>query len=213
MTGKEICDRAAELSKDRYWFGAKHQLATKALASQLQRENPSVWTARYYDKAVKDCDGHTMVCDCSGLVCYAYKIGELSSYGIEDKYPVWNDAPKDGMILWRKGHVGIYENGCVHELRGIDYDYQFSAYKSGNWTKILYDPNVDYEKPAYPIGWNRNMDTGQWWDQYGPRKEDYYRDRIVRINGAYYAFRDDGYMVEGEAKISTDENGEIIHVD
>lgn len=212
MTGKDICKRAAELKADKYWYGAKNQIATIELANRLRQENPSVWTYSYYAKAIKDIDGKTRVCDCSGLVCYAYQIGELSSYGLHDKYPVWGDAPKDGMILWRKGHVGIYEDGHVHELRGIDYDYQLSPYEAERWSAVLYDPKVDYTDTAYPIGWNMNMETGQWWYQYGPGKDDYYRNRIVRINGAYYGFSPDGYMVQGKGWFDTDENGEIIGV-
>lgn len=212
MTGSEICKRAVELKNDKYWYGGKHTLATINLANQLRHENPSVWTYSYYEKAIKDIDGHTMVCDCSGLVCYAYQIGELSSYGLHDRYLMWKDAPRDGMILWRKGHVGIYEGGHVHELRGIDYDYQFNAYDPDRWTAVLYDPTVDYETSAYPIGWNCDMNTGRWWYQYGPGKEEYYKDRIVRINGSYYAFGKDGYMVQGRGFFDTDENGEIVGV-
>lgn len=212
MTGNEICLRAAELKNDKYWYGAKNEIATVALANRLRSENPSVWTYSYYNKALKDVDGKTKVCDCSGLVCYAYKIGELSSYGIQDKYPAWNGTPKDGMILWRKGHVGIYEDGHVHELKGIDYDYRFSPYVASEWSAVLYDESVDYPNAAYPLGWNQNQKTKQWWYQYGTGKDEYYKNRVVRINGAYYAFREDGYMVEGDGRFRTDENGEIIGV-
>lgn len=217
MTGAEIAERARSFSNQKYWYGAKNQLATVALANQLRVENPNVWTYNYYNKALKDVDGRTKVCDCSGLVCFAYQIGTISSYGIRDKYPKYSGDIKTGMILWRKGHVGIYDNGYVCEMKGIDYDYQHKPYNASEWTEIHYDPNVQYEQHDYDIGWHYDAPTmssqGGWWYAYGTTKGSYYRNRVVRINGAYYAFRDDGYMVEGSAMIVTDENGEIIGVE
>lgn len=212
MTGKDICRRAAECSALKYWWGGKGELATISLADRLQRENPNVWTGKYYNKAIQDINGKNHVGDCSYLVCHAYDIGMINSYGIEAKFPEWKADPKDGMILWRRGHVGIYDAGRVHELRGIDSDYKFELYKPSSWAKVLYDENVLYDKPKYPIGWNRNMDTGQWWYQYGVCDGDYYKNQIACINGDYYAFAEDGYMIEGKGMFYTDTNGEIVAV-
>lgn len=213
MTGRDICKRAASLHDCKYWYGAKIELATVSLANRLREENPLVWTNKYYNKAIQDIDGKTRVGDCSGLVCHAYDTAMISSYAIEAKYPEWKDSPKDGMILWRRGHVGIYDGGRVHELKSIDYDYRFDIYDASRWAKVLYDTSVDYDSPIYPLGWNQNMNTGMWWYQTGPGADDYYRNCVAQINGDYYAFGPDGYMVEGAAIIQTDKNGEIISVD
>lgn len=212
MTGREICERAAECKSIKYWYGGKGELASVSLANRLRKENPGTWSEKYYQKALKDIDGKTHVGDCSYLVCHAYQIGMISSYSIASKYDEWNASPKDGMILWRKGHVGIYDSGKVHELKGIDSDYRFDTYDASKWARVLYDKSVVYGSSSYPIGWNRNMETGEWWYQYGLGSDDYYRNRVVRINGDYYAFREDGYMVRGAAAIQTDENGEIVAV-
>lgn len=213
MTGKDICKRASEWSSYKYWYGGKGEIASVSLADRLRRENPSVWTSSYYNKALKDIDGKTRVGDCSGLVCHAYGIGDISSYGIKDKYTAWSGNPMDGMILWRKGHVGIYEHGKVHELKGIDYDYKFNAYNASEWLSTLYDKNVTYTEHGYDIGWHRSADTGKWWYQYSTDDDGYYKNRVVRINGQYYAFDKDGWMKEGNAIIIMDENGEIIGVE
>ena len=213
MTGKEICKRAAEWASYKYWYGAKGEIATVTLAKRLQSENPSVWTAAYYNKAIKDVDGKTRVGDCSGLVCHAYNIGDISSYSIHSKYPVWAGPIRDGMILWRKGHVGIYDKGKVHELKGIDYDYQCKPYKASEWSSVHYSTKADYMSHGYDIGWHCDMNTGRWWYQYSTADDGFYKNRIVRINSKYYAFDKDGWMCSGSAKILTDENGEIIGVE
>lgn len=213
MTGKDICNRAAQFKGYKYWYGGKGQVATHALAITLQRANPGTWTAVYMNKALKDVDGTTKVADCSHLVCKAYGISDIGSAQIATKYQVWTKEPRDGMILWRKGHVGIYENGHVHEMRGIDWDYRFDAYNKDSWTKILYDPAVEYENIwAYPAGWNQDGKSKRWWYQSGPTKDEYFANCVKRINGAYYAFDEEGWMIEGTANIITDENGEIIGV-
>lgn len=213
MNGKEICARASEWKNYKYWYGGKGEIATVPLANRLRAENPSVWTASYYAKALRDVDGTTRVGDCSGLVCHAYGIGNISSYSIHYKYPVYSGAIKDGMILWRKGHVGIYEQGKVHELKGIDYDYQFNDYNPKEWSAIHYDPSVEYESHGYDIGWHCDMKSGRWWYQYSTADDGYYQNRVVRINEKYYAFDKDGWMCEHEAKTIMDENGEIIGVE
>ena len=212
MTGKEICERAKECAPLKYWYGGKGEVASVSLANRLRSENPNVWTDSSYKKALKDVDGHTRVGDCSYLVCHAYDRSMIGSYEIVERYPEWIGTIRDGMILWRKGHVGVYENGHVHELRGIDYDYQFSLYDPDRWSKVLYDTKVSYVSWVYPEGWNQNQLTGEWWYQYGPGEDDYFRNRVVRINGDYFAFRDNGYMVCGKATIETNEDGEIISV-
>lgn len=198
LTGRDICRRAAEYEGDKYWYGGKHQLATRALADQLRRENPSNWTDAYYAKALKDCDGKTYVCDCSGLVCHAYDIGDISSYGLRDRYPRWTGAPKDGMILWRTGHVGLYDNGKVRELKGIDYDYCFNAYVKSQWSEIHYDPNINYD--GVKIGWTK---IGDGW-KYSADGKDYLISCWREINRHWYYFGTDGVAYTGIHKIGSE---------
>lgn len=147
MKGIDIVNRARSLNDCRYWYGAKRQIATKALADALKKQNPGTWTASYYKKALEDIDGKTRVCDCSGLVCYAYNIPDIGSSQIRNRFKVWKGTPRPGMIAWKSGHVGIIVtcSGKVAEMRGIDYDYQENRYrKTAGLTTLLYDPAVEY---------------------------------------------------------------------
>lgn len=147
MTGHDIVNKAMELKACKYWYGGKRQKATKELADTLQKQNPTVWTATYRAKAEADIKAGAMVCDCSGLVCYAYGITDIGSSAIKEKYKVWTGSPRPGMIAWKQGHVGIIKtcSGKVIEMRGIDYDFCDTRYrKTAGLMTLLYDPNVEY---------------------------------------------------------------------
>lgn len=147
MTGYDIVNKAMELKNYKYWYGGKRETATLELAQRLQRENPHVWDENYMLKAKVDISRGEKVCDCSGLVCYSYGIGDISSYGLKQKYKVWNGKPKPGMICWKPGHVGIIKtcSGKVIEMRGIDYDFMDTRYrKEAGLMTLLYDPSIEY---------------------------------------------------------------------
>lgn len=201
MTGKEIVERARSLKGYKYWYGGKRELASVRLAYRLKRENPNVWTDKYYREALKDVDGKTRVCDCSGLVCHAYGISDVGSYQLKEKYKVWNGKPLPGMIAWKPGHVGIIldTSGHVIEMRSQKYDYMETRYrKEAGLTTLLYDPNIDYNvsRETSDLGWNRD-NNGLWYRHTtGTGPETYYHDCVKIINGHCYAFDSDGYICE-----------------
>lgn len=202
MTGQEIVARAKSCKLWAYWYGAKHEVPTQALADRLQKENPSVWGATYKRKALNDIGVAPIVCDCSGLVCYCYGIKDIGSYQIKEKFKEWKGSPKPGMIAWKPGHVAIISDtqGHIIEMRSIDYDYQETRYrKAAGLDTILYDPDIDYncdtpsdQKP----GWH--SDVCGWWYRHtqGTGKGTYYHDCVKIINGHCYVFDSDGYICE-----------------
>lgn len=144
---EEIVARARSLSGLKYWFGGAGQNATRALADDLKRSYPNIWTETYYRKALNDVG--KPVGDCSYLVNYAYGRASPGNHGPGTGnylayYSKWTGTPKDGMIAWRNGHTGIYAGGKTLELVGIDYDYQEKPYDPAKWSAILYDPNRRY---------------------------------------------------------------------
>lgn len=203
MTGKEICKRAKTLKDYKYWYGGKGEIATVDLANRLRRQNPHNWTDSYYKKALKDIDGRTRVGDCSFLVCYAYKVGMIGSYQIVERYKEWKGKPKNGMILWRPGHVAIYCDGKAVQLRGIDYDYVERSLDVDKYKKVLYDINVSYDSNEQVqdinVGWYE--DEKGWWYRHteGTGKDTYCHDGIFLLNTSrgkmFFAFDSDGYMV------------------
>lgn len=146
----DIVSRARELSSYKYWYGGAGQVATAALAQSLYnsyKNNP--WTKTYYDTALKDVDGTTRVADCSYLVNYAYGKASPGNHGgnttnIVNTYAKWSGTPKDGMILWRSGHCGIYAEGKAIQMKSQAYDYIEETYNSSKWTYTLYDKNRTY---------------------------------------------------------------------
>lgn len=206
MTGKEVVRRARELHGFAYWYGGKGQLATSALAEQLRKDNPGVWTDSYFNTALKDVAAKRRVGDCSYLVCYAYNRSQIGSWAISEKYEVWEDKsnPKDGMILWRPGHVAIYDDGKVLELASQSVDFRIKEYVSMEWDKVLYSNKVDYDF-EYEKGWHK--DNKGWWYAYGTRKGQYYKDSIRGLPDpfgleycGYYEFDSDGYLKLGPVK-------------
>lgn len=200
MTGKEIVERAKALSGYKYWYGGKRELASKKLADKLRIENPSVWTAEYYSTALKDVDGKTHVCDCSGLVCYAYGVSDIGSYAIREKYTAYTGTPKAGMIAWRKGHVGIFSadgwDAPIIEMRSQAYDYRCSrTFKQAGFTHVLFDKGVDYmADDTTTVGWHK--DGAGWWYRHtrGVGPATYFHDCMETVSGHRYVFDSDGYI-------------------
>lgn len=222
MTGWQIVRNAESFKDYKYWYGGKRQIATKRLADTLRAQNPGTWTEDYYNRALKDIDGKTRVCDCSGLVCACYGIPDIGSYQIREKYPVWNGKPKPGMIAWKKGHVAIIKDydGHIIEMRSQAYDYQDTRYrKEAGLMTLLYDPNVDYDAGEEvedvseiiteegKSGWHN--DGFGWYyrhtEGFGP--DTYYHDCFAEINGHKYCFDSEGYICYLFRVKSTDNGG------
>ena len=199
--GIDILNNIEKYKDYKYWYGGKGELATKELADRLKKENPSVWTDAYYQRALNDIDGKTRVCDCSGMVCGCYEIGNIGSSAINDKFSKTKDI-KNGMVLWRQGHVGIYADGSVYQMKSIVLDFYVELYNQCEWTNILYEPSVDYDF-CYEKGWHR--DNQGWWYAYGTKRGSYYKNCCQQIDGDRYIFDKDGYV----ATVTTDSKGHI----
>lgn len=128
-----------------YWYGGKGQLCSSALLNQLASLYPSIYTSTYITKCKKDIDAGKYCIDCSGLVCACYGIAHRGTEQFAQVFNEWTDAPLNGMVLYRKGHCGIYCDGYVIEARGKDYGVTMSRpYVKTSWTKIYYSSAVDY---------------------------------------------------------------------
>ena len=200
-TGIELAAAARGFKKFVYWYGGKRQLCTVALADELKKEDPNVWTPDYYEKAMRDVQNNKMCCDCSGLVCGVYGIADVGTYSFLKKFKVWKGAPKAGMIAWRGGHTGIFLSdgwdSKIAEMRGIDWDYRENrTFKEAGFTKVLYSPEVTYDKldPAALPGWH--ADATGWWYRHtaGTGLDTYYHDTFKEIDGHIYYFDRNGYV-------------------
>lgn len=159
MTGIDICKNALTMIArgDVYWWGAKGEKCTAGLLARLASSYPSVYTTSYRTKCQTDIRAGKYAEDCSGFVSKCYGWGGLGTYGIINRsdVKVWTEGalknnnqgvPKNGMIVWKSSHCGIYYNGYVLESRGRNYGTtRDRKYKASDWTYTLYSVNVDYD--------------------------------------------------------------------
>lgn len=151
LTGKEIATKAASYLTDRYcyWYGGKGQKCTEALLNNFSALYPSIYTEGYKKKCREDIAAGKYCIDCSGLVCKAYRISDIGTYQMatDSRFKEWEKTPKNGMIVWRWTHCGIYYNGLVIEARGKNYGITAERkYNAEDWQRVLYMPSVTYDE-------------------------------------------------------------------
>lgn len=205
MTVQEIINRALWLGKHSvYWYGGKRQVPTVELAKRLKLNNPSVWNTEYYEAALKDVGSGKYVCDCSGLVCYAYGINDIGTSQFASKFeevaPLKYGKYIPGSVAWRSGHCGIIidEDGHVAEMRGLKWDFCTNrTFTSGKFTKCYVLPGIVYSTrdPGHAPGWHK--DNVGWWYATGWNPGEYYRSGFYSIDDNWYYFNADGYIQTG----------------
>ena len=148
MVASEIITKAmAYVGVYAYWYGGKGQKCTVSLLNRLARAYPSVYTSAYIAKCQADIKNGKYCIDCSGLVCASYGVAHRGTEQFSVIWKTWTGTPKNGMILYKKGHCGIYNNGYVIEARGKDYGVTSTrVYKASDWTRVYYSTTVDYEE-------------------------------------------------------------------
>lgn len=148
MTGNDIIKNALLYKNCVYWYGAKGEQCTYKLLNILSALYPGIYTTTYKQKCMADIRSGEHAIDCSGLVCRAYGISNMpiSTYDMPKHFTEYAGPVKNGMILWKQEHVGLYYNGMVLEARGIDYDVTDTrAYKKSDWERIYISPCVNYD--------------------------------------------------------------------
>lgn len=222
MTAKDVVNRALSMgSTCVYWYGAKRQVPTKALANRLKAANPSVWNQAYYEAALKDVGTNKLVCDCSGLVCYAIDIPDIGTYTMRTSGRLMKceTIPKEGSFIpgtvaLKPGHCGIVIDAVGHiaEMRGLRYDFcKKRTFSECGFTELYKAKNVDYtNQAAYKIGWNR--DNIGWWYAYGSKRGEYFKSCLKKIGDNWYSFNANGYIQTGLFRVDgfyfvADDNG------
>lgn len=148
ITGAQICKNALKYKGYVYWYGGKGEKCTAALLTQLAIRYPKVYTTAYRIKCNADIAAGKSCIDCSGLVCKALGIDDISTYQMANdrRFVQYTGAPMNGMIVWKSSHVGIYYNGKVIEARGIDYDVTRNrAYKESDWQRVYAFTGATYK--------------------------------------------------------------------
>ena len=146
MTGNDIIKNALLYKNCVYWYGAKGEQCTYKLLNILSALYPGIYTTTYKQKCMADIRNGECAIDCSGLVCRAYGISNMSTYDMPKHFTEYTGPVKNGMIVWKHEHVGLYYNGMVLEARGIDYDVTDTrTYKKSDWERIYINTDVNYD--------------------------------------------------------------------
>lgn len=146
MTGNDIIKNALLYKNCVYWYGAKGEQCTYKLLNILSALYPGIYTTTYKQKCMTDIRNGEHAIDCSGLVCRAYGISNMSTYDMPKHFTEYTGPVKNGMIVWKQEHVGLYYNGMVLEARGIDYDVTDTrTYKKSDWERVYINPDVNYD--------------------------------------------------------------------
>lgn len=147
MKNTEFVENAKGFLGLGYVYGAKGQMYSKAEAERMAKSGSK--SDYYYLITCKRWFGH-YVTDCSGLVYLALgKKNMRRADGYMDSCKEKGDVKSipniAGLIVWKKGHIGIYlGNGKVIESRGVDYGVVITDLKARPWTKWGKLPEVEY---------------------------------------------------------------------
>lgn len=157
LTGEQVVKNAFAMKNYVYWYGGSGQKCTYGLLNTLARQYPRIYTDTYKMKCRQDIlNGKTCI-DCSGFACMASGLPHYSTYQMvydSHFYQGDKERPKNGAIVWRPTHCGIYydgkvittvSDGYVIEARSIDYDVTTTRkYIPSQWQRVYYVKGIDY---------------------------------------------------------------------
>ena len=174
--------KAKELTATcKYLYGGNGQDYTKTLVNKLAKQYPNIYTSAIKKEALKDADKGFKAADCSYLVCQALGIKRIDSGSIKLKakelLPVEKNKAKEGMALWKSGHVAYIGDGLqVYEMKSTKADAAISTFdkRADEFTYMFVvkgsyldqdleaapeEKSVNYY-PATPKGWNGSSIVG-----------------------------------------------------
>lgn len=128
----------------KYLYGGKDQNYTSDLVQRLAKQYPNVFTASLLKEALKDADKGYKAIDCSGFVCKVLGIKNIGSAQLKATavkiLPVTKENAKEGMILWKNGHVAFVGDELkIYEAKSTASDLTVSSWdkRAKSFTKLL----------------------------------------------------------------------------
>lgn len=171
-TGKELAKYAKGKVGTPYFYGSKMTKLTESYMSMMHNMYPNVVTQTYMQKARNKGMVGKICVDCSGLI-YGYTGKNLGSSQLyQQAYTRLNpsefDKWADGVVVWRKGHVGVFfkegNKYYVAEAKGIDHGVVISPFKPSDWRYGLTFSWMQYKYDTPVI-------SGKTWKGENPFKE------------------------------------------
>ena len=93
-------------------------------------------------------------------------------------------------------------------LTSDDYLYAGDILLYENHHTAINITHGKYCKKTYPTGWNK-ASNGKWWYCTGSTEYEYLSDRVYLLDGKYYAFDKEGWLVMKSGTFTTDADGAI----
>ena len=145
-----------------YWFGTFGQTSSEKLWNDKAKQYPKYYSDTRKKKAVPAQCGKK-VHDCAGLIKgYMWSAGPDApavykadqDWSADTMYtratikgPISTIPERPGVLVWRKGHIGVYiGGGKVIEAKGFDYGVIESNLKGSTFTHWLEYSLITYEK-------------------------------------------------------------------
>lgn len=138
----------------KYWYGTCWYDASESLLARKAKQYPAHYTQSRMATYKKHIGQARMVCDCVGLIKGFFWTGggdgpnryqsnncpDTSADGMirlcRETGPVPTMPEVPGLVLWRKGHIGVYiGNGKAIEARGFRYGVVETRVAGRGWTK------------------------------------------------------------------------------
>lgn len=143
LTGSDLTEYAKSKVGTPYFYGCNMEMLTTSKAITLSKLYFTVVTPNYLAKAIAKDQINKINTDDSGLIA-GYTKKNLSSSQLYstaymrlliETYDNW----ADGVIVWRKGHVGVFYHNIngepiVVEAKDINYGTVYSKFNPNNWT-------------------------------------------------------------------------------
>lgn len=149
-----------------YWFGTFGQISDAKVWENKAKQYPKYYSETRKKKAIPAQCGKK-VHDCAGLIKGAlwsetadtpakYKAAEDWSADMmynkaTEKGPIKSIPEIPGILVWRKGHIGVYiGGGKVVEAKGFDYGVVESKLAGSTFTHWLKHPLFEYKTAETP---------------------------------------------------------------
>ena len=146
LKGIDLVEYAKDKVGTPYFYGCRMEVLTNSKAIGLSKSFPTIVTPNYIAKAISQGQINKVNNDCSGLIADFTKKNLSSSqlYSTASARLSTKDSKfwADGVITWRRGHVGVFYHNLnnepiVVEAKGINYGTVFSQFIPDKWTNGL----------------------------------------------------------------------------
>ena len=155
-TGEQLARWAEQAlaAKARYWYGTCWYRATEELRRRKAKQYPAHYGAERTPVYRQHIQQGRMVCDCVGLIKgffwtdngshgQKYASGNCPDVSADGMLrlcavtgPIGTLPEKRGLVLWRKGHIGVYAGGgWAIEARGFAYGVVRTRVTERGWKK------------------------------------------------------------------------------